>query len=96
MEQIVKNAKPRIDCNRCGKPLTREDRVGGRFAVSRFNDKGELLEDYIFRTLYEASRLTEVSLCALINAAEKGNPKETRIKDGATFYIVWNRIHETC
>ena len=71
MAEIVENAKPRINCKSRGKPLTREDRVSGRIPISRYNDNGEFLEDYIARTLYETCNLTRVSLNALINAAEK-------------------------
>ena len=96
MAEIIENAKPRINCKHCGKLLTREDRVSGRIPISRYSENGEFLEDYIARTLYEASNLTGVSLNALINAAEKGNQKVTRRKDKATFYIVWCGIHDGC
>ena len=66
MAEIIKNAKPKINCKRCGKLLTREDRVSGRIPISRYSENGEFLEDYIARTLYEASNLTGVSLNALI------------------------------
>ena len=96
MAEIIKYSKPKIDCKSCGKPLPRKDRVGYRFPISRFDEDGEFLEDYLPKTLSEASNLTGVSLNALINAAEKGNQKVTRRKDEVTFYIVWNGYHETC
>ena len=96
MAEIIENAKPQTNCNQCGKPLTGEDRVSSRISISRYNEYGEFLEDYIARTLYEASNLTGVSLNALINAAEKGNPKVTRRKDKAMFYILQNRISDGC
>ena len=67
MAEIVENSKPRIDCHHCGKPLTRKDRVGYRFPISRFDRDGEFLEDYLPKTLYEASNLTGVSLNISIN-----------------------------
>ena len=96
MAEIIENAKPKINCKSSGKPLTREGRVSNKIPISRYSENGEFLEDYIARTLYEASNLTGVSLNALINAAEKGNATVTRRKYKATFYIVWCGIHDGC
>ena len=70
--------------------------MSNRIPISRYSKNGEFLEDYIARTLYDASNLTGVSLNALINAAEKGNATVTRRIDKATFYIVWCGIHDGC
>ena len=37
-----------------------------------------------------------MSLCSLINAAEKGNFKITRRKDKKEFLFAWNSIHKNC
>ena len=78
MAEIIENTKPRINCKHCGKLLTREDRVSGRIPISRYSENGEFLEDYIARTLYEASSLIGVSVNALINAVENQRKRETK------------------
>ena len=49
-----------------------------------------------FTSLYQASKVTSLSLCSLINAAEKGNFKITRRNDKKEFLISWGIIHDDC
>ena len=89
--------KPIKNCIVCGKPLTREDRMrGNRIHIARYDENGKVIEEYIARSLYEASRLTGVSLNAMINAVEKGNRKVTRRRDRATYYLTWRMTHSGC
>ena len=46
--------------------------------------------------MYQARKVTGVSLCSLINAAEKGNFKITRRRDKKKFFISWGVIHDKC
>ena len=55
-----------------------------------------LAGNQIFTSLYQASKETGLSLCSLINAAEKGNFKITRRKDKKEFLFSLNSIHKNC
>ena len=84
-------------CIYCNKPLTREDRVEDGFRISRLDEKtGYLMEDPYVKSLYEAHKLTGLSLCSLINAADKGNVMITRRKDKQRFVLGWQSIHDRC
>ena len=69
-------------CVYCNKPLTCEDRVEDGFSISKLNEKtGYLMEDHEVKYIYEAHKLTGLSVSSLINAADKGNATITRRKD---------------
>ena len=57
---------------------------------------GRPVESYDVTSLYQARKVTRLSLCSLINAAEKGNFKITRRRDGKEFLISWGVIHDEC
>ena len=57
---------------------------------------GYPIENYDVKSLYEAHKLTGLSLSSLINAAEKGNISITRGKDKKEFLISWGKIHDVC
>ena len=77
----LKKTFTRTVCVYCNKPLTREDRVEDGFGISKLNEKtGYLSEDEV-KSIYEAHKLTGLSVSSLINAADKGNAIITRRKD---------------
>ena len=87
-------ARVRLDCIYCGCKLTRKERADG-FSIMKMDEKtGYPIEDNFIKSLYEAQRLSELSLCSLINAAKKGNVVITRRKDKQKFILGWNPIHE--
>ena len=69
----TKKALDEPNCSYCGKPLTRKDRVEDGFRIMRLGKDGYPAEEYLVKSLYEAHKLTGLSLSSLINAAEKGN-----------------------
>ena len=79
-------------CVYCNKPLTHEDKVEDGFSISKLNEKtGSPME-----SIYEAHKLTGLSVSSLINAADKGNAIITRRKDKQRFILYWQSIHERC
>ena len=84
-------------CVYCNKPLTREDRVEYGFGISKLNEKtGYPMEDHEDKSIYEAHKLTGLSVSSLINAADKENAIITRRKDQQRFILYWQNIHERC
>ena len=70
----MKKTFTRTVCVYCNKPLTREDRVEDGFSISKLNEKtGYPMEDHEVKSIYEAHKLTGLSVSSLINAADKGN-----------------------
>ena len=87
----------RTVCVYRNKPLTREDRVEDGFGISKLNEKtGCPMEDHEVKSIYEAHKLTELSVISLINAADKGNAIITRRKDKQQFILYWQSIHKRC
>ena len=83
-EEIYKRLKKRFCTSNCiysNEKLERKDRVDYCFSILILENNGNLAGDQIFTSLYQASKETGLSLCSLINAAEKGNFKITRRKD---------------
>ena len=62
-----------LNCWICGTPLDRKDRVDGNYIVLEKldADTGIVIEESFPKTLYEDSKLSELSLKSLINSAEK-------------------------
>ena len=78
----------RTVCVYCNKPLTHEDRVKDGFGISKLNENtGYPMEDHGVKSIYEAHKLTGLSVSALINAADKGNAIITRRKGKQQFIL---------
>ena len=93
----LKKTFTRTVCVYCNKPLTREDSAADGFSISKLNEKtGYLMEDHEVKSIYEAHKLTGLSVSSLINAADKGNAIITRRKDKQRFILYWQSIHERC
>ena len=85
----------RVCCNET--LLTHEDRVEDGFSISKLNEKtGYPMEDHEVKSIYEAHKLTGLSVSSLINAADKGNAIITRRKDKQRFILYWQNIHKRC
>ena len=77
----LKKTFTRTVCVYCNKPLTHEDRVKDGFGISKLNEKtGYLMEDHEIKSIYEAHKLTGLSVSSLTNAMDKGNAIITRRK----------------
>ena len=72
----------------CNKPLTREDRVRDGFGISKLDEKtGDLTEDHDVNSIYEAHKITGLSVSSLKSAVDKGNAMITRRKDKQRFAL---------
>ena len=95
----IKRCKERLDkpnCVYCNRELTRKDRVDECFSILDLGKDGNVKGMQNFTSLYQASKVTSLSLCSLINAAEKGDFKITRRKDKKEFLISWGIIYDDC
>ena len=54
------------------------------------------MEDHEVKSIYEAHKLTGLSVSSQINAADKGDAIITRRKDKQGFILHWQSIHERC
>ena len=54
------------------------------------------MEDHEVKSIYEAHKLTGLSVSSLTSAADKGNAIITRRKDKQRFILYWQSIHERC
>ena len=96
MERLKKTFT-RTVCIYCGGPLTHEDRVKNGFGISKLSEKaGYPIEDHEVNSIYEANKITGLSVSSLKNAADKGNAIITRRKDKQQFILYWQSIHERC
>ena len=97
MERLKKMFTRNV-CIYCGGPLTcKEDRVKNGFSTSKLSEKtGYPIEDHEVNSIYEANKLTGLSVSSLKNAADKGNAIITRRKDKQRFILYWQSIHERC
>ena len=96
MERLKKTFT-RTVCIYCGGPLTRKDRVKNGFGISKLSEKtGYPIEDHEVNSIYEANKITRLSVSSLKNAADKGNAIITRRKDKQLFILYWQSIHERC
>ena len=95
--ETLKKTFTQTVCVYCNKPSTREDRVDDGFGIFKLNEKtGYLMEDHEVKSIYEAHKLTGLSVSSRINAANKGNAIITRRKDKQRFILYWQSIHERC
>ena len=93
----LKKTFTRTVCVYCNKPLTCEDRVKDGFSISKQNENtGYPLEDHEVKSIYEAHKLTGLSVSSLTNAADKGNAIITGRKGKQRFILYWQSIHERC
>ena len=96
MERLKKTFT-QIVCIYCGGPLTPEDRVKNGFGISKLSEKtGYPVEDHEVNSIYEANKITGLSVGSLKNAADNGNVIITRRKDKQRFILCWQSIHERC
>ena len=71
----------------CGSPISFKDKITP-FNMVKLN-KFAMIESYLaFDSIIDASRWSGVSVHALRNACEKGNPKVTRRKGGVQTYWI--------
>ena len=54
------------------------------------------MKDHEVKSIYEADKLTGLSVSSLTNAADKGNAIITGRKDKQLFILYWQTIHERC
>ena len=54
------------------------------------------MEDHEVKSIYEAHKLTGLSVSSLINAADKGDAIIPRRKDKQRFILYWQSIQERC
>ena len=93
----LKKMFTRTVCVYCSTPLTCEDRVEDGFIISKLNEKtGYPMEDHEVKSIYEAHKLTGLSVSSLIHAVDKGNVIITRRKDKQRFILYWQSIHKRC
>ena len=93
----LKKTFTRTICIYCNESLTREDRVKNGFGISKLSEKtGYPIEDHEVNSIYEANKITGLSVASLKNAADKGNAIITRRKDKQRFILYWQSIHERC
>ena len=77
--------------------VTREDRVKNGFGISKLSEKaGYPIEDHEVNSVYEANKITGLSVSSLENAADKGNAIITGRKDKQRFILYWQSIHKRC
>ena len=96
MERLNKTFT-RTVCVYCGGPLTCEDTVKNGFGISKLSKKnGYQIEDHEVNSIYEANKITRLSVSSLKNAADKRNAIITRRKDKQRFILYWQSIHERC
>ena len=78
----LKKTFTQIVCTYCGRQLTREERVKNGFGIYKLNEKtGHLIEEHEVNSIYEANKITGLSVSSLKNAADKGNAIITGRKD---------------
>ena len=65
--------------------------------LNKLSEKtGYPIEDHEVNSIYEANKITGLSVSFIKNAADKGNAIITRRKDKQRFILYWQSIHERC
>ena len=96
MERLKKTFT-RTVCIYCGGLLTCKDRVKNGFGKSKLSEKtGYPIEDDEVNSIYEAHKITELTVSSLKNAADKGNAIITRRNYKQRFILYWQSIHKRC
>ena len=87
--RMVKN------CTFCGKELDGKD-TSDYFIMEELDSSGNSVDLKTYKSLYEASQRTGISLGALRNARDKGNTLIIRRRDKVPFRLSWSNIHPRC
>ena len=72
--ESIRRYKERFDkpnCCYCNEKLSRRDRLSDCFSILSLGKDGRPAESYDVTSLYQTRKVTGLSLCSLINAAEK-------------------------
>ena len=86
-----------IVCTYCGRQLTHKERVKNGFGISKLSEKtGYPIENHEVNSIYEAKKITGLSVSSLKNATDKGSAIITRRNDQQRFILCWQSIHERC
>ena len=64
--------------------------------MGKLHPSGKTIETTYPKSIYEASKIADISLCSLRNAAEKGNRLIVRRRDKQSFLITWCSSHDAC
>ena len=84
-----------LNCTFCGKELDGKD-ISNYFIMEELDSSGDSKDLRTYKSLYEASQDTKISLGAFRNARDKGNTLIMRRKDKVPFRILWSNIHPNC
>ena len=84
-----------LKCTFCGKELDGKDKRD-YFIMEELDSSGNSIDLRIYKSLYEASQNTGISLNAFRNARDKGNTVIVRRRDKTPFRILWSNIHPKC
>ena len=81
-------------CTFCGKELDGKD-ISDYFIMEELDSSGNSIDLRTYKSLYEASQDTKISLNAR-NARDKANTVIVRRRDKNPFRISWSNIHPKC
>ena len=84
-----------LKCTFCGKELDGKD-TSDYFTMEELDSSGDSIDLRTYKSLYEASRNTGISLNAFRNARDEGNTVIVRRRDKTPFRISWSNIHPNC
>ena len=84
-----------LKCTFCGKELDGKD-ISDYFIMEELDSSGNSIDLKTYKSLYEASQDTKISLNAFRNARDKGNTVIVRRGDKTPFRISWSSIHPKC
>ena len=82
-------------CTFCGKELDGKD-ISDYFIMEELDSSGDSIDLRTYKSLYEASQDTKISLGTFRNARDKGNTLIVRRRDKVPFRISWSDIHPNC
>ena len=78
-------------------PLECGDRVNDYLVLEKLDPVNEVLIGRSYpKSLYEASKMADISLGALRHAAKKGNRLIVRRRDKQPFKMTWCNSHDAC
>ena len=84
-----------LKCTFCGKELDGKD-ISDYFIMEELDSSGDSIDLRTYKSLYEASQDTKISLNAFRNAKDKGNAVIVRRRGKTPFRISWSSIHPKC
>ena len=84
-----------LNCTFCGKELDGKD-IRDYSIMEELHSSGDSIDLRTYKSLYEASQDTKISLGAFRNARDKGNTLIVRRRDKVPFRISWSNIHPNC